>query len=336
MRASGRRGPIDHGSAEMTGVEGEVGWGLRTLMTRERVVTIGVSAVASLLYYAFRRPTLSPLVLVPIVVGVVFVTYHFLGQFILKRAWRRAPVFLTEAVPAHWPELVHRATPLSAYLTDDQRQRLLKMVQLFLHEKRFEGAGGFSVTEEVRVTIAAQACLLLVALPVGCYPNLKTVIVYGGAYRPHEPHQEIGAGRVARRRSWRAGESWVSGVVVVAWDSVRHGASNIRDGHNVVLHEFAHQLDQEDGVADGVPGRLPPSSLRTWGKVLGRHYTKLRKADRKGRRTVLRKYGATNEAEFFAVGTEAFFEKGRTLQRKSPDLYAALRDFYGLDPASWS
>jgi hypothetical protein len=133
----------------------------------------------------------------------------------------------------------------------------------------------------------------------------------------------------------RGGESWPNGAVVVTWDSARGATGDLDDGHNVVLHEFAHQLDQEDGHADGVPVLDQRSSYVAWGRVLGKEFARLQRAVGRGRPTVLDEYGATNEAEFFAVATEAFFEKSRLFREMKPQLYEALKDYYKLDPAGW-
>ena len=130
----------------------------------------------------------------------------------------------------------------------------------------------------------------------------------------------------------RLGEAWTSGVVVLSWDDVQLGAADVRDGHNVVLHEFAHQLDQEDGSADGAPILPRRSMYSAWGRVLGAEYEELREAAETGKKSVLDAYGATEPAEFFAVATEAFFEKPIQLKKKHPELYEELKSFYGQDP----
>jgi Mlc titration factor MtfA (ptsG expression regulator) len=132
-----------------------------------------------------------------------------------------------------------------------------------------------------------------------------------------------------------AGQSWDRGTVVLAWDHVRQGAVNIFDGHNVVFHEFAHQLDTEDGTADGMPILAESSRYRPYIRVVGAAYDRFLKRVEKGRKTVLDDYGATNPAEFFAVATETFFEKPWQLKKKRPGLYEEFRQYYGLDPSSW-
>ena len=296
--------------------------------TLERIALSGFLLSGPSAIVAIHTWSVVPLFVIPASVLVLWFFIRFLVNVRSGARWKTPVVFRDEPIPEHWPSVVDKQVPLAKRLKSQVRERLFKYMQVFLHNVRFEGAGGFEVTEEVKLTIAAHACLLIVNLNGGCYPRLRTIIVYERAYKPKESHVDMGSGRIAQRTSWRAGESWISGVVVLSWDSVRHGASNVLDGRNVVLHEFAHQLDQEDGSGDGVPALHLPSSIHTWARLVGKYHERLQMADRKGRRTVLRKYGATNEAEFFAVATEAFFEKPRQLMRKQPELYAMLDEFY--------
>ena len=215
----------------------------------------------------------------------------------------------------------------------DQRE-LQGHLQVFLAEKYFEGCAGLELTEEIKVTIAAQACLLLLHRETNYYPRLVTILVYPYAYvaKSVEP---IGGGVVQEGETARLGEAWKDGVVVLSWDDVRRGASNLHDGHNVVLHEFAHLLDQQDGSADGAPILEHRSQYVTWARVLSDEYEQLRRDTEQGRTDVLDEYGATNPAEFFAVATECFFEKPIPLRRKHPQLYEELKNYYRQDPASF-
>jgi Mlc titration factor MtfA (ptsG expression regulator) len=185
------------------------------------------------------------------------------------------------------------------------------------------------------VTIAAQACVLLLGRKLWSFTRLPAILVYPRTYVvPEEVH--IPGGTLVQPVE-RAGESWRYGEVVIAWDEVNQGPEDFCDGYNVVLHEFAHQLDQEDGWVDGVPDLGDRESCRTWTRVLRKHYEELREvAEGDGEDDgVLDSYGATNQAEFFAVATEAFFETPQELQEDAPDLYDVLRGYYKLDPAQW-
>ena len=216
----------------------------------------------------------------------------------------------------------------------DQRE-LQEHILVFLTEKRFEGCGGLEMDDEIRVTIAAQACLLLLHREPAYYPSLRTILVYPSSYLAKNPYDK-------QNRSHRLGESWQYGPVVLAWDSSRRGGKNAFDGHNVVMHEFAHQLDQIDGAADGAPTlgqgeeRGQRRQLyRSWALVFSRDFECLQKKAAKGKRTVIDHYGATNPAEFFATATEAFFEKPRQLKKKRPELYEELRAYYRQNPVAW-
>jgi MtfA peptidase len=265
-----------------------------------------------------------------IVGGMIFGSYFAVWRVLTGVRWRHPPRLPTDPIPPTWREIVERGVPIASHLTLSEREKLLRLVQVFLRDKHIEGCDGLAVTEEMRVTIAAQACVLLLQLDAGCYPGLRTVLVYPGTYQPRTPSwfkYDLGSTEA------RLGESWRQGVVVLSWDAVAAGAANRTDGQNVTLHEFAHQLDQEDGVADGVPILGLPSAVRNWAAVIGRHYDDLVADAEHGRPSVLDPYGAKNKAEFFAVATEAFFEQPAQLQQRLPELYDALRRFYGQDPA---
>ncbi|MCP4219078.1 MAG: zinc-dependent peptidase, partial [bacterium] len=179
-----------------------------------------------------------------------------------------------------------------------------------------------------------QACMLLLGRETNFYPKLTTVNIYPSAY-VSQGLGGRGGGVVSTEAQPVLGESWNSGELVLSWDSTAHGAHNMFDGHNVVYHEFAHQLDQEDGSADGAPILEGRSSYASWALILGDEYEKLIGKKKRHRKTVLRKYGATHPAEFFAVATEAFFEKPRQLEKKHPDLYEELRNYYKISPLEW-
>src|SRR5213593_492562 len=257
------------------------------------------------------------------------------GYFAVSAVLRRIPVpslrLPTGPIPDAWPGIVERNVSLARGLSSEERERLLRLVQIFLADKHFEGSGGLTLTEEMKVTIAAEACLLLLHLEGPCYPTLRTVLVYPHGFVPRAA-RSLRTGEVASPPARLMGESWGDGVVVISWDDAVRGARNPVDGESVVLHEFAHQLDGEDGVTDGVP-ILPPGALRTWGVVLSEEYERLRRDTAQDRNSALDGYGASNKAEFFAVATEAFFEKPVRLEREHPELYAQLQQFYGQDPA---
>jgi Mlc titration factor MtfA (ptsG expression regulator) len=229
--------------------------------------------------------------------------------------------------PDSWKNILGSNVSLYRYLPEDLRNELHGHINIFLAEKRFEGCGGIEINDEIRVTIAALACVLLLNRKTDYYPRLKSILVYPHPY-VGEDVASIGSTRI-HARSFRAGESWSTGAVVIAWDQVNSRARDVDHGYNVVLHEFAHQLDEEDGAGTmGAPVLGKGSSYVTWARILGEEYRSLME-------NVMDEYGATNEAEFFAVATETFFEKPVQFRKVHPALYDQLKGYYKLDPARW-
>jgi Mlc titration factor MtfA (ptsG expression regulator) len=236
--------------------------------------------------------------------------------------------------PAPLDQILARNFPLDARLPESDRIELRRRMQIFLAEKRFEGAGGLEMTDEIGVTVAAQACLLLLHRGEDDYPALSTILVYPAAYRV--PIREHSAdGMVTEGHQVRLGEAWNAETVVLSWDDVRRGAAGDDDGHNVVFHEFAHQLDMEDRDANGAPALAHHSMYAAWARVLGHEYEQLQDAVDRHQRTLMDAYGTQSPAEFFAVATETFFEKPIKLRDEHSELYAQLREFYRQDPAAW-
>jgi len=253
---------------------------------------------------------------------------------------RRRARLRTSAFPVTWRAILLEKFPLFANLTEADRQELQGHILVFLDEKRFEGCGGFEITDEVRVLIAAQACLLLLHRESDYYSSLRTILVYPETYvaKTRWREEDEDTDRASRAR---LGESWKTGAVVLAWSSTLAGAINPEDGQNVTLHEFAHQLDQEDGAANGVPPLAGAGVLQrygrhvAWARVMRAEFVRLQTESAKGHRTLLDYYGAANAAEFFAVATECFFEKPRQMQKKHPELYEELRRFYRQNPVAF-
>jgi Mlc titration factor MtfA (ptsG expression regulator) len=245
---------------------------------------------------------------------------------------RRRAAIRGQPFPATWRSIIERNVPYVGRLTPQDKEELLGHVQVFLSEKRFEGCGGMTITDEVRVTIAAQACVLLLHREATYYPRLASVLVYPTTFLTRSRPLEGGLETDALEPT--LGESWAQDVLVLAWDSVLSGAADMHDGQNVVLHEFAHQLDQEDGVADGAPILPRRSMYVAWARVLGHEYEQLTRETQLEQQTLMNHYGATNPAEFFAVATETFFEMPRQLRSRHPKLYQQLSEFYRQDPAA--
>jgi Mlc titration factor MtfA (ptsG expression regulator) len=232
--------------------------------------------------------------------------------------------------PASWEQILQQRVALYRFLSESDRRELRSYIRWFLASKEFEGCAGLAITDEIRVTVAAQACLLLLHRETPCYERLRLIRVYPGNYFAQNS------------REGASGESWQHGVVLLAWDAVRSGAVNPFDGNNVVLHEFAHKLDEEDGQSDGTPllgrgsARAEEAGMYTaWARMLSQEYEEFRLSVEKDCKPVMDSYGLRNLAEFFAVATECFFEKPKQLCKRHPELYAALKQFYKQDPGMW-
>jgi Mlc titration factor MtfA (ptsG expression regulator) len=237
--------------------------------------------------------------------------------FSLITRWKRRRL-AARAFPDAWRPIVDDRLDFAASMDTEERERFETHLKLFAWRLNWEPAGGLDeVTDEMRVVIAGAAARLARNLPYSVYDHLSSIVVYPSHYK-HEARDGIIFGEANR---------W--GTVVLSWDAVEHGIDNPFDGHDTALHELAHVLDVGDGAFDGTP-LLEGGGYRAWAEVFSRHYLALKR--HAPRRSVLRKYGATNEAEFFAVATEAFFEKPRQMKKKAPDLYDALADYYEIDP----
>lgn len=234
-----------------------------------------------------------------------------------------------------WIPVLEENFPLYHRLPAELREALHEKTALFISSKHFEGCNGFELTDEVIVLVSAQACLLILNQDGDPYPNLRSVLIYPTTFKSVQKTANA-FGVVSEEIVSRLGESWDNGTVVLAWDSVKNGARTYNDGHNVSMHEFAHQIDQKDGSSDGVPlTGLSRNELKVWCSVMENSYQNFLKLVEKRRKTVIDKYGATNRAEFYAVTTETFFEKPKQLKNKWPELYDLMNEFYGLDPISW-
>jgi Mlc titration factor MtfA (ptsG expression regulator) len=247
--------------------------------------------------------------------------------------WRLARVLRREIDPA-WQAMLARNIPIYTRMPLALQHQLNKLVQQFLYQKKFVGCAGLAITDEIRVTIAGQACLLLLNRHTRVYPDLHAVLVYPTAFLV--PRKQVDeAGVITEERQDLLGESWGDGRVVLSWDHVQRGAADWTDGQNVVLHEFAHQLDSESGSNNGAPYLGSPDSYRNWSAVLSRDFANLRTDAIYGQPSVMDHYGATNPAEFFAVATETFFEKPWQMSERHPALFAELFKFYRVDPRAW-
>ena len=247
--------------------------------------------------------------------------------------WRLKRV-LARPLDVQWQAILSRNIPVYSRMSGDLQHQLNKLVQQFLHQKKFVGCAGLVVDDEMRLTIAGQACLLLLNRRTRVYPELHTILVYPSAFMV--PRKEVDeAGVVTEARQDLLGESWGDGRVILSWDHVQRGAGDWTDGQNVVLHEFAHQLDSESGSNNGAPYLGSQDNYRNWSEVLSRDFANLRVDAMYRQQSVMDHYGATSPAEFFAVATETFFEKPWQMAERHGELFSELFKYYRVDPRAW-
>ncbi len=241
------------------------------------------------------------------------------------------------AFPAAWRKILRRRVPLVRRLPVDLQLQLKKHMQIFIAEKNFIGCAGLELTDEMRVVVAAQACLLLLNRKTDYFGNVRQILVYPAAFVVRRTTTESGGVQQSHSQTL-AGESWTQGQVILSWHDTLEGSATEVDGRNVVIHEFAHQLDQENGAAHGAPPPAPGDgqySARRWSEVFHAAFAQLRAEAARGHHGMLNHYGAQDPAEFFAVASEAFFEQGQALAHAYPALYQELRGYYKVDPARW-
>lgn len=256
-----------------------------------------------------------------------------LGPLVTARRRRQA---LARPLPPDLGPLVDRNVPVRARLPAHLRERHDGLVNAFLAEKEFVGCNGLAVTDEIRATVAALACLLVIGRR-GHYDQLHSVLVYPTPFWV-EDEVEDEAGVVEQRRRVLSGEAWESSRIILSWEDVLEAARWPGEGYNVALHEFAHYLDAEGLGLAAPPPSSPQGAVRTvdaWANDLAAEFDALLDAVDRGEHTFLDPYAAEDEAEFFAVATEDFFERPAGLRSAHPRLYGLLQEFYALDPAAW-
>jgi hypothetical protein len=242
------------------------------------------------------------------------------------RRRRRAPAGLPEA----WPEVTARAVAHWHLLDAEERHRLGERMEQLLSGKRWEAARGFTLTDEMRVVIAAQAALLILGLEVDAYRDVQSIIVHPTTVTFHGPRPGPARGLMTDAPLTVIGQAHGRrGPVIIAWDAARRGARH-PERQNVVYHEFAHKLDMLDDLIDGTPPLPDRAARRRWIEVCTAEYELVR-AGRGGH--LLWSYAGVNPGEFFAVATEVFFGRPAELRAEKPALYEVLADYYGQDPA---
>ena len=203
---------------------------------------------------------------------------------------------------------------------------------LFLDQITFRGQNGLEISEEMKLSIAAQACLLVVNSPVW-YETLRNVLIYPSAFLTHRDTH--GDGVVYENKHATLGESWARGPVILSWDHALQGGLDAEDGHNVVIHEFAHQLDGLSGHTNGIPLLRKGQTYTGWERAMLDAYQDQVRRVENGERTLIDPYGASNHQEFFAEAIVTFFERSRAMRNQMPALYEQLAELLALDPAQW-
>lgn len=264
-------------------------------------------------------------------VAIVAVAIGVLAWLIGAPIWRarRRAAVMSRPLTQVARTTIDRNVPAVRRLPQEQRARLESLMAAFLAEKEFVGCNELVVTDEMRATVAALACLLVLGRR-GHYDELHSVLVYPTAFWV-EDEVEDEAGVVTSRRRVLSGEAWESSRIILSWEDVLEAARHPGEGYNVALHEFAHYLDAE-GLGPAAGGR----PFAEWVDDLACEFDSLLDAVDRGEDTFLDPYAAEDEAEFFAVATEDFFERPAELLAAHPRLYALLAEFYALDPASWA
>ena len=301
------------------------GIGRYATLNRRHTASARLTAPVMVIGYTRAMPVVLLALLATLLIAALFVPAQL-------RRRRRARHFNT-VLPDGWAALLEAQVPLYRSLPGALRAQLHGHMQILLREKQFIGCNGLVVTDEMRATISAQASLLLLNRNTDYFADFTSILIYPESFVVPVIHRD--GALETHDEELRSGESWQRGPVVLSWTDIVHGTTLAGDGHNVVLHEFAHKLDEENGEMDGVPALSSDASQRVWIDVLGREFDLLRLRARNVTDGVLDEYGARSPAEFFAVATEAFFERGAALSAHHARLYETLRSFYQVDPASW-
>lgn len=254
------------------------------------------------------------------------------GAHRLLRARKRTRAANTPLTDAQ-RKILHDNIPLYRRLPDALKAKLEQHVQVFLFDKRFHGLKGQEIDDEIRLTVAGTACILLLGRDDLEFADFTNVLVYPGTFVSEQRRSDGLVEHVGQQA--RLGESWKRGPMVLAWDAADHGARDVQDGHNVILHEFAHKLDEADGALDGAPILEQKSHYVSWARTMQPEYDRLQRSAAQHVETVMDHYGATNPAEFFAVLVETFYEKPMQLEKNHPELYEQMQRAFGVDPLSW-
>ena len=272
------------------------------------------------------------------IIGLSFIFLLFIGVIIgipLRQRYRRK-LMESKGLEYYQRKYLKENSSLYRMLPKALRLELSGYINIFLYEKEFEACGGLEeVSDQMKLLIASQACILMLQNKLDIFPKLQSILVYPSAYIADGGKAIFAGSVVDAPPSVRLGESWSRGNIVLAWDQVMRDAASYGTGHNVTIHEFAHQIAQQDGSQDGFPFRHDPEEQREWTDILFHEFEHLREEVEHGQHEVIDSYGAVNKAEFFAVSTETFFCASAKMKKYHPDLYREFTEYFGSDPEKW-
>jgi Mlc titration factor MtfA (ptsG expression regulator) len=246
---------------------------------------------------------------------------------------RRRKRLREQPFPLDWRAILGTNAPYYSILPPVDQRELEGHIAVFIAEKNFEGCGDLKITNEIRVTIAAHACILLLHRETDYYPRLDSILVYPRPFFAETATRGPGKTYIKGRES-RVGESWCTGAVIFAWSDVTRSIRHRDEGHNVLFHEFAHQLDSENFVSDGFPIMDEEEIAEEWSEAFSNAYEQFLDDVEQGHETIIDEYGAESPPEFFAVLTETFFELPVELSEDYPELYEAMKHYFRQDPAT--
>jgi MtfA peptidase len=267
----------------------------------------------------------------PLSFFVLVLIYLSSGPFI--QSYKRKQL-KKKPFPKAWRQIIRKNVPFFKNMPADLQLQLKGHMQVFLAEKKFFGQDGLEMNDEIRITIAAQACLLILNRKTNYFEKLHSVYVLPTAFVDNSGHTDT-MGVWHDRQRVLLGESWGTGKVILSWQHTKAGAADDKDGHNLIIHEFAHQLDQENGNANGAPWLASKRQYKDWYRIMSREFKLHCLAVKQKRKTLIDYYGATNEAEFFAVASETFFERAEEMKAQQPMLFNQLKHYYRVDPLLW-
>jgi len=272
---------------------------------------------------------MSPLL---VIIGIALAA---LAAVLLRRRARtqRLRQFADKPLEPELLNLLRQHMPLYERMPSELQQRLQGLVNVFLNDKSFFGSSGLEITNEMRLAVAGNACLLLLNRDDPRFPGSGTILLYPDTIVTQQVKYDGAV--VHEGQSARLGESWQRGPVILSWADVLRGVNNPEDGQNVVIHEFAHKLDEENVSMDGLPVLREHADYPEWARVMSEEFADLIERVQRNSNKVLDGYGSTSPAEFFAVASEVFFEQGARMKDRLPKLYTQLEQYYGVDPAGW-